>query len=59
VLEYPGWDNDRRCAVGLLSAASESGERSLDTEFAAELLAQQQTRLAHETPARKFGLARQ
>jgi hypothetical protein len=59
VLEYPGWDNDRRCAVGLLSGASESGERSLDTEFAAELLAQQQTRLAHETPARKFGLARQ
>jgi beta-glucosidase/6-phospho-beta-glucosidase/beta-galactosidase len=28
VLDYPGWENERSCAVGLFSAAGEGGRRS-------------------------------
>jgi beta-glucosidase/6-phospho-beta-glucosidase/beta-galactosidase len=37
VLEYLGWDNDRRCPVGLLGAVSESGRRPVYEPLAAEL----------------------
>lgn len=40
ILDYPGWDNDRACAVGLFSAPDAAGRRTIDTEFAAEVRAQ-------------------
>ncbi len=42
VLDYPGWDNDRICATGLLSPPDARGGRSLHTAFAAELARQQE-----------------
>jgi hypothetical protein len=41
ILDYPGWDNDRTCSVGLMSDADESGRRTICTRFAAELRRQQ------------------
>jgi beta-glucosidase/6-phospho-beta-glucosidase/beta-galactosidase len=41
ILEYPGWDNDRPCAAGLLSAPRQNGVREADAEFADELHRQQ------------------
>jgi beta-glucosidase/6-phospho-beta-glucosidase/beta-galactosidase len=40
VLDYPGWDNERLCQVGLLSAADAAGNRSPCSRTAAELTAQ-------------------
>jgi hypothetical protein len=37
VTDYHGWDNDRLCAVGLLSAPDERGKRLIDASLAAEL----------------------
>jgi hypothetical protein len=42
ILDYPGWDNDRHCAVGLLSAPDSLGRRRADPDFAAELKRQQE-----------------
>ena len=41
VADYPGWDNERTCSVGLLSAPDERGERGVCAEFADELHRQQ------------------
>jgi len=41
VLDYPGWDDERPCAVGLFSAADGHGRRTCDPDFAAELRRQQ------------------
>jgi beta-glucosidase/6-phospho-beta-glucosidase/beta-galactosidase len=41
VLNYPGWDNDRHCEVGLLDTAAGGGERRLNAPLAAELQRQQ------------------
>nr|WP_246518898.1 beta-glucosidase [Ancylobacter lacus] len=41
VLDYPGWDNDRICATGLLSPLDPWGARSVHPAFAAELARQQ------------------
>jgi hypothetical protein len=41
VLDYPGWDNDRPCAVGLFSLPDQNGHRRTDPEFSRELGAQQ------------------
>lgn len=37
VLDYPGWDNERSCPVGLFSNPDALGHRSTDPDFAAEL----------------------
>src|SRR5262249_46282637 len=42
VLDYPGWDNDRHCEVGLWGYADESGERPPHRPPAEELRRQQQ-----------------
>lgn len=41
VVDYPGWDNERPCAVGLFSTPDPDGRRSCDPDFAAELARQQ------------------
>jgi hypothetical protein len=42
ILDYPGWDDDRHCEVGLWGYADEAGERPLCRSLAAELRRQQQ-----------------
>ncbi|GJD66701.1 beta-glucosidase [Methylobacterium frigidaeris] len=37
ILDYPGWDNDRPCAVGLFHAHDPTGHRGLDRPLAEEL----------------------
>jgi hypothetical protein len=37
ILDYHGWENDRLCATGLLSAADARGERRIHAPLAAEL----------------------
>jgi hypothetical protein len=37
ILDYPGWENDRPCAVGLFSDADVAGHRPVDQPLAAEL----------------------
>jgi hypothetical protein len=41
VLDYPGWENERVCEVGLLSGANELGRRRVCSGFARELRRQQ------------------
>ncbi|MDB5368732.1 MAG: beta-glucosidase/6-phospho-beta-glucosidase/beta-galactosidase [Roseomonas sp.] len=41
ILDYPGWDNERTCAVGLFSAPDEAGRRETCVPMARELLRQQ------------------
>ena len=41
ILDYPGWDNDRVCAVGLFSMPDQTGERTVCSPFAEELRRQQ------------------
>ena len=42
ILDYPGWSNDRPCAVGLFSSPCMDGKRAVDPDLAAELHRQQQ-----------------
>jgi beta-glucosidase/6-phospho-beta-glucosidase/beta-galactosidase len=42
ILDYPGWDNERTCSVGLLSAPDETGRRRPCVPLARELQRQQQ-----------------
>jgi hypothetical protein len=42
VLDYPGWDDDRHCEVGLWGYADETGGRPLYRPLAEELRRQQQ-----------------
>jgi hypothetical protein len=37
VLDYPGWENDRRCEVGLFGVAEPDGERAVYAPLAEEL----------------------
>ncbi|ACA14671.1 beta-glucosidase/6-phospho-beta-glucosidase/beta-galactosidase [Methylobacterium sp. 4-46] len=37
ILDYPGWENERPCAVGLLSAPDEAGARRTDGPLAREI----------------------
>lgn len=46
VLDYPGWDNERLCRVGLFSEADDNGHREVCPELVAELRLQQQSRHA-------------
>ncbi|CAO4153228.1 Glyco-hydro-42 domain-containing protein [Methylorubrum extorquens] len=43
VVDYPGWENDRCCEVGLLSMPDQSGRRTLHTNFAEEIARQAPT----------------
>jgi beta-glucosidase/6-phospho-beta-glucosidase/beta-galactosidase len=40
VVDYPGWDNDRCCEVGLLSIPDRNGRRRLHAELAEEIARQ-------------------
>ena len=40
VLDYPGWEDDRPCDVGLFSAADAQGRRRVDPDFGDELARQ-------------------
>jgi hypothetical protein len=42
IIDYPGWDNERTCHVGLLSAAGAQGRRSVCASLARELSRQQE-----------------
>ncbi|WP_134499208.1 beta-glucosidase [Microvirga pakistanensis] len=42
IIDYPGWDNERTCHVGLLSALNEHGQRSVCVSLARELSRQQE-----------------
>jgi hypothetical protein len=42
VLDYPGWDNDRTCEVGLLSSAGADGRRRVYEPLLEEIRSQQQ-----------------
>jgi hypothetical protein len=37
VMDYPGWDDDRHCTVGLLQSVPGWSSRSLRPELAAEI----------------------
>ena len=41
VIDYPGWENDRHCEVGLLCRADEHGRRAVYEPLAEELRRQQ------------------
>jgi beta-glucosidase/6-phospho-beta-glucosidase/beta-galactosidase len=41
ILDYPGWDDERACAVGLMSSATDHGHRALCLPLADELKRQQ------------------
>lgn len=43
VCDYPGWENERLCAVGLLGAPDASGHRPVHAPLAEELRRQQET----------------
>ena len=49
ILDYPGWDDDRPCAVGLFSMADRAGQRRGDPDLAGEL-AHQRDRFAGQGP---------
>jgi hypothetical protein len=42
IIDYPGWDNERICHVGLLSAIDDHGRRSVCAPLARELSRQQE-----------------
>jgi hypothetical protein len=41
ILEYPGWENERHCATGLLCVADKEGRRRVYDPLAEELARQQ------------------
>jgi hypothetical protein len=41
VIDYPGWDNDRHCPVGLFSSLDSDGRRTINEPLADELRRQQ------------------
>jgi beta-glucosidase/6-phospho-beta-glucosidase/beta-galactosidase len=41
ILDYPGWENERTCSVGLLSDADDHGQRKFCSPFSSELRRQQ------------------
>ncbi|HEV7516443.1 MAG TPA: beta-glucosidase [Thermoanaerobaculia bacterium] len=56
VLDYPGWDDERHCEVGLWGYADEAGERPLCRPLADELRRQQQLSAYESTNAGTAGL---
>lgn len=58
VLDYAGWDNDRRCDVGLLTAPDDTGRRQVCASLQEELERQQrmiETARALREPRGQFG----
>ncbi|MGI3903393.1 MAG: beta-glucosidase [Janthinobacterium lividum] len=55
ILDYPGWENDRPCEVGLFSMPERDGRRGTDEELADELARQQDAFAASATPGRSHG----
>jgi hypothetical protein len=41
IADYPGWDNERTCSVGLLTAPDAQGRRAVFPRLARELQQQQ------------------
>jgi hypothetical protein len=58
ILDYPGWENDRHCDVGLFCHAAEDGSRPVFEPLADELRRQQEifTKLRAERKARPLKL---
>ena len=54
ILDYPGWENERVCPVGLLSMPNERGERSICASLAQELRRQQQMLAPTTGPATRL-----
>ena len=54
ILDYPGWENDRPCEVGLFSMPERDGRRATDTDLADELARQQTAFAASATPDRCY-----
>ena len=55
ILEYPGWENGRHCATGLLCVPDGEGRRPVYEPLAGELARQQavlEQALAESSPAR-------
>ena len=52
ILDYPGWENDRTCEVGLFSQPERDGRRATDTDLGDELARQQEEFAARATPGR-------
>lgn len=51
ILDYPGWENDRTCAVGLFSLPGGDGRRTSDLDLAGELDRQRRDFAAGAVPA--------
>jgi hypothetical protein len=62
IIDYPGWDNERVCHVGLLSVHDDHGQRSVCASLARELARQQEYLQELEVMAdpqmKKFAVAR-
>ena len=52
ILDYPGWENDRPCAVGLFSMPERDGRRIIDADLDEELARQRQDFAAEASPGR-------
>jgi hypothetical protein len=51
IVDYPGWDNERTCSVGLFSGANAAGRRTLCVSLARELHRQRQIFATSRSPA--------
>ncbi|WP_245504818.1 hypothetical protein [Aquabacter spiritensis] len=58
ILDYPGWDNGRRCEVGLLSMPDNDGRRTVCTALSEEIARQRLLMDPLPTPARAMAHAR-
>ena len=52
ILDYPGWENDRTCSVGLFSMPERDGRRTSDLDLADELDRQREEFAARAAPGR-------
>ncbi|MGI4764606.1 MAG: hypothetical protein ACRYGP_06020, partial [Janthinobacterium lividum] len=52
ILDYPGWENDRTCSVGLFSLPERDGRRTSDLDLADELERQREEFAACAAPGR-------
>lgn len=53
VMDYPGWDNDRHCACGLIEVATGWAGRAIREDLRAELMLQQRVLEFANEPARE------
>jgi hypothetical protein len=52
ITDYPGWDNERLCRVGLLSVPDQDGRRTAYRPLARELMRQQAIPEFNSAPSR-------